>query len=87
MCPGPVLSELMFRMEHQSIFASPRWNVSQAEVIRRAVRLAADQSDAEGDNVRERLKAYRSSRRVTSEKADSFLQQVAEDRASWGRDR
>lgn len=64
-----------------------RWGVSQAEVVRRAVRLAADQSETEGSDVRERVARYRSSGRISQEQADEFLRQVAEDRASWGRDR
>ncbi len=64
-----------------------RWGVSQAEVVRRAVRLAADQSEKESSDVRERVARYRSSRRITAEQANEFLQRVAEDRGSWGRDR
>jgi len=63
-----------------------RWGVSQAEVVRRAVKLAADQVEAGGNTVRERLRAYRKSNRVGHDVADAYLKQVAEDRARWGRD-
>ena len=64
-----------------------RWNVSQAEVVRRAVKLAADRSEAEGDSVQEQLRLYRASGRIKRDAADSYLRQVAEYRARWGRDR
>ena len=63
-----------------------RWGVSQAEVVRRAVKLAADQVEAGGNTVRERLRAYRKSNRVELNAADAYLKQVAEDRSRWGRD-
>ena len=60
-----------------------QWNVSQAEVVRRAVRLAAEKAIVEGGSVQERLLAYRKSGRITSEAADAYLEQVSEDRADW----
>ena len=64
-----------------------RWNVSQAEVVRRAVKLAADWADTEGNSVQEQLKSYRTKNRIKREAADEYLEQVAEDRSRWGRDR
>ena len=62
-----------------------RWQVSQAEVVRRAVRLAseADRSDAEG--LIARLDDYRAAGRLTAEEAEAYLGVVAADRASWDR--
>ena len=62
-----------------------RWQVSQAEVVRRAVRLAseADRSDAEG--LIARLDDYRAAGRLTAEEAEAYLGAVAEGRASWDR--
>lgn len=60
-----------------------RWNVSQAEVVRRAVRAAADQADAEGDSVAERLETYRAGDRLAPEAADAYLSRVREDRSDW----
>ena len=64
-----------------------RWDVSQAEVIRRAVKLAADRSDAVGDDIRERLRSYRASGRIDRKQADEYLRTIDEDRSRWRRDR
>ncbi len=64
---------------------SRRWNVSQAEVVRRAVKIAEDQADAEGLSVAERLEAYRAEQRVDPHEADRYLERVSRDRAEWGR--
>lgn len=63
------------------------WNVSQAEVVRRAVKLASDRIDIEESSVQERLQSYRMSGRIEPEAADVYLKQVAEDRARWERSR
>ena len=64
-----------------------RWGVSQAEVVRRAVRIAAERSDEKAASVHERLQSYQASRRIDPERADVFLKQVNNDRARWSRDR
>lgn len=64
---------------------SRRWKVSQAEVVRRAVKIAEEHADAEGLSVAERLEAYRAARRVEPREADRYLEQVARDRVEWGR--
>lgn len=61
-----------------------RWNVSKAEVVRRAIKQAAERS--EGSEVQERLGQYRAGRKVAANEADEYLRQVAEDRAGWRRD-
>ena len=63
-----------------------RWNVSQAEVVRRAVKLAADKMATEGGSVGEQLLEYRRRSRITRDAADAYLKRVAKDRANWGRD-
>lgn len=63
-----------------------RWAVSQAEVVRRAVKLASDQAAAEADSVQERLDAYRKSSRIARREADDYLAQVNEERERWARD-
>lgn len=60
-----------------------RWKVSQAEVVRRAVR-AADER-AESDAVAERLERYRAGHRLAREDADAYLARVGRDRAEWSR--
>lgn len=64
-----------------------RWRVSQAEVVRRAVRLAAEQARSEERDIRARLAAYRADGRLTRAAADAWLDEVAESRAEWGRSR
>ncbi|MFP3960344.1 MAG: ribbon-helix-helix protein, CopG family [Spirochaetaceae bacterium] len=88
----------MTRTKHRTSFAldattierlrvlSRRWNVSQAEVIRRAIELAAERAELHDNAVRERLAEYRAQGRLDSRDADGYLRQVAEDRAEWGRD-
>lgn len=59
------------------------WNVSQAEVVRRAVKLADEKAANEGGAVSEQLLKYRKSNRITTSAADQYLSQVARDRADW----
>jgi hypothetical protein len=56
-----------------------RWKVSQAEVVRRAVKLA------EETTVQQQLQEYRKRNRLSRDAADSYLKQVSENRANWGR--
>jgi hypothetical protein len=60
-----------------------RWGVSQAEVVRRAIKSAAEREDASGNSIQEKLNAYRRSNRLDSGVAETFLKQVAEDRKHW----
>ena len=66
---------------------SERWRVSQAEVVRRAVKLAVERAQAEERDLRERLAAYHADGRLTPAAADAWLDEVAEGRAEWGRSR
>lgn len=83
------LHRTSFALDHATVERlqrlARRWNVSQAEVVRRAVRAAADQADAEGDSVSERLDQYRAGNRLASEEADAYLSRVREDRSEWTR--
>lgn len=62
-----------------------RWRVSQAEVVRRAVRAAAEADRADAEGLVDRLSRYRDAGRLTAEAAEEYLGQVAGDRASWER--
>ena len=63
-----------------------RGNVSQAEVVRQAVKHLAEKNDQDAASLQERLRRYRASRRIAAEDADAYLEEVAEDRSRWGRD-
>ncbi len=56
------------------------WGVSQAEVVRRAVRLAAEQTESEQLSLRERLDSYRAESPLTKRNTDQFLREIDEDR-------
>ena len=62
---------------------SARWNVSQAEVVRRAVEIAENQDRNAGSEVREQLQSYRASGRMKPDEADAYLAEVREDRRQW----
>jgi len=62
-----------------------QWRVSQAEVVRRAVRLAVEQDWTDTVYIRQRLAEYQDAGRITAEAADEYLGDVAADRAGWER--
>lgn len=62
---------------------SARWQVSQAEVVRRAIEIAENQDRDEGIEVREQLQSYRASGRMKPDEADAYLEEVREDRRQW----
>jgi hypothetical protein len=64
---------------------SRAWDVSQAEVVRRAVRLAEQQLVSQNLSVAERLERYRAGNRISRRDAEEYLEQVADDRAEWSR--
>lgn len=64
-----------------------RWRVSQADVVRRAVRLAAAQDRSDADALQRRLADYWERGGVCAEEAASYLDEVAENRAAWERGR
>lgn len=62
------------------------WNVSQAEVVRRAVHLAYTRSQSETGEVRERITEYRAGGRVAAEEANAYLRRLREEREDWRRE-
>jgi predicted transcriptional regulator len=84
-------------MEHRTTFTldettirrlkelAQRWRVSQAEVVRRAVAQAeADFYRARGA-LGERLRGYQAAGTLGAAAANRYLEEVAEQRADWGR--
>jgi len=64
-----------------------RWDVSQAEVVRRAMKLAEVQEEKNSESVRERLRGYQEGGYLTADIAEQYLKQVAEDRKRWDREK
>jgi predicted transcriptional regulator len=62
------------------------WNVSQAEVVRRAVHLAYTRSESEAGEVRERIAEYRAAGRVGADEANAYLRRLQEEREDWRRE-
>lgn len=62
---------------------SARWNVSQAEVVRRAVEIAERQDSAAATEVGEQLRSYRRSGKLNPDDANVYLREVHEDRRHW----
>mgnify|MGYP006294359271 CR=1 FL=1 len=60
-----------------------RWGVSQAEVVRRAVREASERVEKREGSVAERLQRYRAEGRIVERDADRYLQQIQADRSDW----
>lgn len=59
-----------------------RWQVSQAEAVRRAVAVAAEQS-VNAVNPVEALAAYHAQGGMVAEEANAYLAEVRENRADW----
>lgn len=76
------LDEETLRMLQQ---LAGQWRVSQAEVVRRSVRLAAEHDRTNISGLRQSLAAYQETGRLSAEEADSFLGRIAAERADWGR--
>lgn len=58
-----------------------RWDVSKSEVLRRAIRIADEQSA-----VSERMEAYRrlqASMKLTPERADAWVADIRAERDAW----
>jgi hypothetical protein len=62
------------------------WRVSQAEVVRRAIEQALADDERERNALLTRLDAYHQRNGVNAVAADRYLEEVAENRAEWGRD-
>lgn len=86
-------------MEHRTSFALDEttilrlrrlagiWHVSQAEVVRRAIEKAETEAKAETDAALGRLRSYLAHGGIGQDKANAYLDEVAENRADRGRDR
>lgn len=86
-------------MEHRTSFAldeatilrlrklAGAWQVSQAEVVRRAIEKAEADAKAETDAALKRLRSYHAQGGLDTGKASAYLDEVAENRADWNRDR
>ena len=64
---------------------SVRWRVSQAEVVRRAVRIAAEGDRDDAESLTRRLEDYWHGGGICAEDAERYLAQAAADRAEWQR--
>jgi len=62
---------------------SARWQVSQAEVVRRALSQAETQAQPAAPDPVEALKAYHAQGGLDSKKAEKYLCEVREDRERW----
>lgn len=76
-----------FALDGETISAIRRlsrwWGVSQAEVVRRAVRRAAEQEEREELSVKEHLEHYRTESPLTEARTNEFLKEIEEDRERW----
>ncbi len=87
----------MVVMEHRTTFAldevtiqkmrhlAKNWKVSQAEVVRRAIEQADRQAEREKTQIIDRLAAYHQQGSLSAPQAQAYLEEVAENRAEWGR--
>lgn len=64
---------------------SSLWKVSQAEVVRRAVRIAAAERERQIDALQSQLRDYWQGGGVCAEAAESYLGEVRDARQSWER--
>lgn len=62
-----------------------RWRVSQAEVVRRAVRHAAEADRSDTETLVARFRDYWKAGALAAERAEAYLAEVASDRAVWDR--
>ena len=62
-----------------------QWHVSQAEVVRRAVRVTAERERSSAVELQERLSNYQDAGWITAETADRYLSEISADRAGWER--
>jgi uncharacterized protein HemY len=60
-----------------------RWNVSQAEVVRRSVERAEKSAETSPSSPVKLLKAYHAKGGLDQKRADRWMTEIAEDRQSW----
>jgi hypothetical protein len=63
------------------------WHVSQAEVVRKAVEKAERDMEQLKQEKLKQLYRYHEKRGMKSETAEAYLNEVAENRSEWGRER
>lgn len=85
----------MATMTHRTSFAldertmdrikklAARWNVSQAEVVRRSVERAESADESPGVNPIELLKAYYAKGGLDKARAEKWIMGIDEDRKRW----
>ena len=61
------------------------WHVSQAEVVRKAIEKAESEFNAQTENKLDQLHHYHKRNEMKEKIADIYLDEVAENRSSWGR--
>ena len=61
------------------------WHVSQAEVVRKAIKKAESEFNTGNRDKLELLRQYHERKEIKIEVADTYLDEVAENRSSWGR--
>lgn len=61
------------------------WHVSQAEVVRRSVEKAEREASETASDLFGRLDTYQRSGRLDEASGKAYLEEVAENRAEWGR--
>ena len=61
------------------------WHISQAEVVRKAIKKAESDFNSEREEKLGRLRLFHKNKGVKIETADAYLDEVAENRSSWGR--
>lgn len=75
--------ETMLRLRKLSAI----WHVSQAEVVRKAIKNAESEFNKETEKKLDLLRQYHKREGVKTGIADAYLDEVAENRSSWGRNR
>ncbi len=63
------------------------WHVSQAEVVRKSIEMADGKIKSETDEKLNRLKGYHKRESMRIEASNTYLDEVAENRSDWGRDK
>ena len=85
----------MATMTHRTSFAldegtakrikrlAARWNVSQAEVVRRSVERAEEAGQSDTDDPLALLRAYHTKGGLDQVRADQWITEIDEDRKRW----
>ncbi|MCK5675360.1 MAG: hypothetical protein KAH95_18400 [Spirochaetales bacterium] len=62
------------------------WHVSQAEVVRKAIKRAEREFNTGNRDKLDLLRQFHERDEIKIEVADTYLDEVAENRSSWGRE-